>query len=294
MAKKDKNNMIILIIFAIAIIGFFMWKGGGASSYTQMQAAAQQSNNDGFSYNVGIHFSPNTVCTGESLTAYIESNMPAASCTIYGDTGNGYKNIKTVSLNNNGDYSEVTSLDTIGVATMKVICVKDGHYSTSNEATLTVQLCAQQDQNQNQPSSCTDTDGGNKEYLAGKVTVGSPAITYMDNCIGSAAVREFFCDGFGLLQDEVINCDFGCSQTENGGYCDTYNPEPLQQLSPCAQGCVDVNLMGVHFTTGSCQAYNSGGALSMAAVCANANGVYVNVQACGPNEAPVSSICCCR
>jgi hypothetical protein len=74
-------------------------------------------------------------------------------------------------------------------------------------------------------STCTDTDTGVKEFLAGTVTDGNPAISYTDNCQGNA-VMEFYCDSFGNQEGQLIECTNGCTMGLNGGYCETA-PAPI-------------------------------------------------------------------
>ncbi len=213
MAKQiSQTTWIIIAIVAIAVFyyggtqGFF----STVNNYQTETNNALQNNNP--SYTAGIHFSSNTICSGSQTTGTIDSNMPGATCNVYMDTGSGYNNIGSVILNSAGSFSQTQTGD-VGNIKFKAICMLNNLYTTTNEATLVVNNCQQ-----NQNPVCTETDGGVKEFLAGSVAYNGSQ--YNDECKTSNSVNEYYCDDLGLVQMGTLPCANGCE----GGACNT---EPI-------------------------------------------------------------------
>ena len=78
-------------------------------------------------------------------------------------------------------------------------------------------------------SACSDTDGGENIYVAGTVTVhtGLVSAEYLDKCMDSSTVEEYYCSGDGYAT-EIVKCPAGyecdggacrepaCTDTDNG------------------------------------------------------------------------------
>jgi hypothetical protein len=146
--------------------------------------------------------------------------------------------------------------------------------------------CGNQVPVQQQQTGCVDSDyGANAWTTTGTCTFNGEFIS--DTCQDGSTLLEYACEplqnptGCGYT---TVNCPGAVPGSIcSGGKC------VVQQISVCAQNCININLMGVHFNTGACFAYNPNGAVSMAQTCVNNNGVYANAIGCQSGQ-----ICCCR
>jgi hypothetical protein len=192
-------------------------------------------------WNVDISFSKTTLCVGDTVTGFIDSNIANGFCRIFIDTGTGWKTDSDVALDSNGDYSEARTVRTVGAVTLMAIC-SDAELKTfarRNLVTLTIEMCAnpsscckymttydcfmnvcpvgwntievystdeQCHANCHATSQCTDTDGGNDIYNYGVCSDATHSI--QDNCQSQTIVNENWCAN-GVCMGASLYCPTG-------------------------------------------------------------------------------------
>ncbi|MFA5175681.1 MAG: hypothetical protein WC413_00260 [Candidatus Nanoarchaeia archaeon] len=99
-------------------------------------------NNEYNNYNIDLVVTPRIVCVDSGATIRITSNIIKGICTLFKDTGSGYKNYKDINLNSDGYYSEIVTIDDRGGMTFKASCCDlEKRCKLSNEEELTIERC---------------------------------------------------------------------------------------------------------------------------------------------------------
>lgn len=254
--KQKKKNDYTLLFIGLGVVAVILFVYGGQQGWFKQiytitnQYGATGVNQDANTftqnyqqYTNNLYFEQNTICVGDTAKAIVDTNIANGQCTIFAKTNNVWEIYKNVKLNGNGDYLESKAILAVGVASFRVICCDaNNNCRVSNDASVTVNVCAQP-----QPpavNTCTDTDNGIKEYLAGKVTANG--VDHFDNCQGGS-VLEYYCDGFNMLRTSLIACDNGCSQSISGGFCETPPVQPV-----CADTDSNLGYTAYLGVTGTC------------------------------------------
>ena len=136
---------------------------------------------------------------------------------------------------------------------------------------------------------CADSDGGQYEYVKGTVSKGNTS--FIDTCISSTNLREYYC-----YNNEIIHIIFGCGYYGcNNGACNQVNcldsdgGQDYYTYGACSKGntslqdyCINGTYLREYYCTGSFCSWNdvnaptgyicSGGKFVSTSVCADSDG----------------------
>ena len=99
-----------------------------------------------YQYNINLVIAPNTICVGDTAAGSIRSNIPNGVCSIFTNTGTGFKIYKNVILNSNGYYSETNQMNTAGRIIFRAVCCDlNRNCKISGDAYLSVESCQDSD-----------------------------------------------------------------------------------------------------------------------------------------------------
>jgi len=215
MKMKINWSLIIGIILVLLIIGaivggiIFLSKLGIINSIVGLNKEKQTLLEDNPTGQCSLSLSKSTIEVGESVTGTISDGINS-KCTIAIKKDSGeWELLANVVTDSNGIYSESQVVDIAGEYVFAVICANaDGTWCRTNDKDLSVI----------DPSSCTDSDGNNKD-VPGHVIADS--IYYYDDCLDlGEVVTEYTCLSGDVVATNLA-CDLGeiCVQTRSGGYC---------------------------------------------------------------------------
>lgn len=237
MKKDNTSSLIIVGVIVIVVVLIYGGKQGWFTGLISIGSSdvnvnmPENTNPDNFNnqyapYNVVLSFLPVSICSGQSTTGSIDSNIGNGICSIFIKTSFNptWQLFNTVTLNPSGDYSASQVVNTVGTANFAAICCDyQKNCRISNVATLIVDLC-------NNPtptpdtSNCFDSDYGRDIYTLGICESEITMTGVQDTCASLTSVYEKFCDYDGTCGSEAINCPTGwfcingiCSQPACSG-----------------------------------------------------------------------------
>jgi len=152
-SKKNYNSLIIFLIVA-GIIGYSIYTGKiNLQSFLGNQSQDGDGGKGGQgpvnpsvnpSYTVILSSSRLSICLGDPLTAYIDSNINNGKCWIYMApvNTNNWVIFTQVQLNSNGDWQGSANINTVGQAKFYVKCCDNNMLcADSNQVVLVVSNC---------------------------------------------------------------------------------------------------------------------------------------------------------
>ncbi len=133
----------ILSLMMLSVIAISGCVGGSTYYYSNVYEQIPMQPEEEFQgYDVQISFSDSTVCVGESVTGYVDTNIPNGICRLWFDAGAGWKYDSDVALDANGDYVESRTPSMPGYVTyFGVCCDLEGNCKMSNTISLTIEAC---------------------------------------------------------------------------------------------------------------------------------------------------------
>jgi hypothetical protein len=160
MAKKKqykKKNDIGLWIFGILLL-LLLWKGYNDGWLEKFQSSSgnffqsgslpigfPNPNNvqDTSGYNLNLEIIPHTICSGDSVTGRITSNMPNAMCGVFTSVNNNpWQPLGSVMLDSNGRFQDSDRVYAVGEAKfIAVCCDAEMNCKISNIAPLSSRDC---------------------------------------------------------------------------------------------------------------------------------------------------------
>jgi hypothetical protein len=219
--KRNKFNPIwLLIVLAAVLVGAVIY--GGITGWFKLtisnvfnQPQAPLSPTTQFlTYNVEISLNPSTICVGDSTTGSIDSNIYNGLCTVYINTGEGYKFLMNANLDAQGKWSTTVPINSVGQAYFMAACTDgESNYRISNVVTLTSQMCADSnppDGSGGQPPSgggytCYDSDGTDNYHVVGNCQDSYHQAGFQDYCSNSL-VFDYYCDANNICQRHSQAC----------------------------------------------------------------------------------------
>jgi len=162
--KKNSKLLTILIILIVGIGSASYLIGSGVVNINNFFSIVQPDveldpENQDSSYYLTLDISPNNICEGDTITGEVKSNMPRAICTLFGDTGTGFRAIENFELLGNGGYTENRVISASGTVIFRVVCAdRELNGKVSNDERLTSIVCASHDDPDTPPEGtlCAD------------------------------------------------------------------------------------------------------------------------------------------
>ena len=155
-----------------------------------------------------LTISPSSIDFGDLVTGTIWTKNPTTFCEIFAreKTDDTWLKIAEGTTNLDGNLVSSENIYVAGDFVFAGLC--EGCRTNDDDLHVNPEITG----------TCTDSDGKD-EYRPGWLTIDG-TITAYDNCAGSWAVTEYFCDG-DLEDSVVIACDPGyiCTETRSGDYC---------------------------------------------------------------------------
>ncbi len=149
---KRNEKLLIILIFLIVGIGTASYLIGSGTininnffSIVQPDVELDPENQDS-SYYLTLDISPNNICEGDTIQGEVKSNMPYAICTLFGDTGTGFRAIENFELLGNGGYTENRVISASGTVIFRVVCAdRELNGKVSNDEQLVSVVCVDPD-----------------------------------------------------------------------------------------------------------------------------------------------------
>jgi len=143
---KKNNNLIIGIIIAIVLLYMGnqgMFKGIFSIEPSQIPSTPYPKEiiKEYLTYNVNLDINPNDMCTGDTATGTITSNIYNGVCSVFYDDGTGYQWYSNVNLDNRGRYSESQVVTAPTLNFIAVCCDANNNCKLSNIERVTTHAC---------------------------------------------------------------------------------------------------------------------------------------------------------
>jgi len=187
MAKKDdkKNYIIIILIGAVLLLALAVASGklvlpgaGGANGGGSSGGGIDfNPTNPTVGYEVVLSLSKYSICLGDAVTGYVNSNINNGKCALFAN-GNF---VNLFNLDANGDFQQATTPQNAGTAVLRVVCADaQNNMKASNEVTLVV-------------IDCSNPDGGGGDEDGGGIACTSVWNPSVANCQAATCTDSTKC-----------------------------------------------------------------------------------------------------
>jgi len=236
MAKKNKYVNFILV--GVVIVALFLLYAVKNDVFTTKAAGSDSGNVEGIT--LALSVSPNHICVDTEKAIFtVGSNLAEKTlCSSWYNIGEGWKFIDNFNLNSNGDYVISTEINIPGNTVFRVACENETMTKLSNEVSLAVNKCGQQQEPVE--LKCVDADGGqDDQHLIYGTCTGASGTGTWDGCSGGLSggnLIEAYCDMDKECHTSVWVCTDGqiCSM----GKCTA--PECEDIVNPQSQQDCDI------------------------------------------------------
>jgi len=219
MAKKKDNQTIYLIGLGILILIAIGSRGDTyMTEYRETKHAPLEPEKEFYEYEVKLEVEPANICSGDSTTGSIYSNIEMGFCSIFVDTGSGMTHYKNVLLDENGEYSEAQTIYATGTAEFRAVCCDvEGNCRISNDARVFVDDCIDDEDEDDE----TDEDGYTCGDTYSTTGVCDGTCPEGQSCIEYMGIQGWTCE----CKDEQIPEQTPCSSVilpeygDLGGIC---------------------------------------------------------------------------
>lgn len=193
MRRTQKNSLLAAsILIGMLVVSGTVWYGGTHGWFNSLSNTYNNyfgdKNTENFFQNpdtiidtimntpqqenmvVTLVVTPPKICVGDFVTGKISSNnLPGANCRVFLSANNGeWKKLFDVKLDNEGKYSQQTQIFSSGTARLAAICCSDdGLCRLSNFASLTSEVCGDDDSSDSSDDSSSYTCGVTSWCLTG-------------------------------------------------------------------------------------------------------------------------------
>lgn len=241
--KKQTSQLFGIIVISVAILslagvlvygGMHGWFGFTFNEAPKTPLPDQiPPDKELYTYNARISITPASICSGDTVSGVITSNIYNGYCSIFMSNGGALTFITALDLDANGYHQENQRVDVVGDATFIAVCCDENeNCKQTNWATLTSRVC-----------DCTDSDGGDFKDLVGHATSGG--LQYYDKCTEGLNLDEYVCiGGVPTIKKEVCDSNEICMETRSGGHCIP---------NPNSYTCTDSDGGKTYNTWGNCQ-----------------------------------------